>query len=197
MAPALAPASFQNPIPPVPLFFGGANFLGSNPQTLSPNFFWRVTNAQVPNLSPGGGNNTTNWGRHRASLAACNGCHGRESRTAATIAPFVHVDPSTPFGTPARLSEFLTGVINLPDPQEPGGLPLRSFDDLARREMDIKRLARITCFGFHPINVSAVQSSLRSTGRLPADLFQGMTNMPHMVPVGVDDFRRNVVLETH
>ncbi len=127
VAPALAPASFQNPIPPVPLFFGGANFLGSNPQTLSPNFFWRVTNAQVPNLSPGGGNNTTNWGRHRASLAACNGCHGRESRTAATIAPFVHVDPSTPFGTPARLSEFLTGVINLPDPQEPGGLPLRSF----------------------------------------------------------------------
>ncbi|HEX3553144.1 MAG TPA: choice-of-anchor X domain-containing protein [Thermoanaerobaculia bacterium] len=198
VAPALTPPNFQDPIPPVPLFFSGLNFLGSNPQTLTTNFFWRVTNAQVPNLSPGGGNNTTNWGRHRASLAACNGCHGRESRPAGTIAPFVHVDPSTPFGNPARLSEFLTGVNNLPDPQEPAGLPLRSFDDLARREMDIKRLAKMTCFQFMPINVGAVQSSLRSTGRLPADLFQmSGSSMPHQVPVGVDDFRRNVVLEVH
>lgn len=199
VAPGLTPPNFQNPIPPVPLFFSGLNFLGSNPATTSPSFFWRVTNAQVPNLSPGGGNNTTNWGRHRASLAACNGCHGRESRPTGTIAPFVHVDPSTPFGTVARLSEFLTGVINLPDPQEPGGLPPRSFDDLARRELDIKRLARMTCFQFQPANVGAVQSSLRSTGRLPSDLFQmnGMTSMPHQVPVGVDDFRRNVVLEVH
>ena len=63
--------------------------------------------------------------------------------------------------------------------------------------MDIKRLAKMTCFQFHPINVGAVQSSLRSTGRLPSDLFQGMTGMPHQVPVGVDDFRRNVVLEVH
>ncbi|MBW8879143.1 MAG: hypothetical protein JF614_29735 [Acidobacteria bacterium] len=200
VAPGLTPPNFQDPIPPVPLFFSGANFLGSNPATPNPGFFWQVTAAQAPNLSPGGGNNTTNWGRHRASLAACNGCHGRESRPAGTIAPFVHVDPSTAFGLPARLSEFLTGVINLPDPQEsPGHLPLRSFDDLARREMDIKRLAKMTCFQFHPINVGAVQSSLRSTGRLPADLFQmnGSTTMPHQVPVGVDDFRRNVVLEVH
>ena len=197
VAPALNPPNFQDPIPPVPLFFSGFNFLGSNPATTSTNFFWRVTNAQVPNLSPLGGNNTTNWGRHRASLAACNGCHGRESRPAGTIAPFVHVDPSTPFGNPARLSEFLTGVNNLPDPQEPTGLPARSFDDLARRELDIKRLAKMTCFQFMPINVGAVQSSLRSTGKLPADLFQMSGSMPHQVPVGVDDFRRNVVLEVH
>jgi len=57
----------------------------------------------------------------------------------------------------------------------------------------------MTCFQFQPANVGAVQSSLRSTGRLPSDLFQmnGMTSMPHQVPVGVDDFRRNVVLEVH
>jgi hypothetical protein len=197
VAPALDPPNFQDPIPPVPLFFSGANFLGSNPQTLTTNFFWRVTNAQVPNLSPNGGNNTTNWGRHRASLAACNGCHGRESRPAGTIARFVHVDPTTAPGNPARLSEFLTGVNNLPDPQEPAGLPQRSFDDLARRELDIKRLAKMTCFHFMPINVGAVQSSLRSTGRLPSDLFQMNGTMPHQVPVGVDDFRRNVILEVH
>ncbi|HEX9945383.1 MAG TPA: choice-of-anchor X domain-containing protein [Thermoanaerobaculia bacterium] len=200
VAPNLTAAQmFQNPIPPVPLFFSGVNFLGSNPQTLSTNFFWRVTNPLVPSLSPGGGNNTTNWGRHRASLAACNGCHGRESRPAATVAPFVHVDPSTGLGLPAGLSEFLTGVNNLPDPQEPAGLPPRNFDDLARRELDIKKVAKMTCFRFHPVNIALVQSSLRSTGKLPPDLFQGIPAMPSMmrIPVGVDDFRRNLILEVH
>jgi hypothetical protein len=190
---------FQNPIPGVPLFFNGQNFLDANPRTPNTNFFWRVTNGLVPALSPGGGNNTTNWGRHRASLAACNGCHGRESRPAFTVAPFVHVDPSTPFGLPATLSEFLTGVNNLPDPQEPAGLPNRNFDDLARREVDIVQVANMTCFGFHAVNLALVQDSLRTGGKLPADLFQGIVAMPASmrVPVAVDDFRRNVIFEVH
>lgn len=198
VAPALA-SSFQDPIPGVPLFFGG-NFLGSNPQTLNPNFFWRVTAAQVPNLSPAGGMNTTNWGRHRASLASCNGCHGRESRPAATVARFVHVDPSTPFGFPATLSEFLTGVNGLPDPQEPGGLPLRDFDDLARREVDIQQVAAMTCMGFHPADVAAVQAALKATGKLPPDIFGGVDHTdhtPHLIPVGVSDFKRNIISEVH
>lgn len=199
VAPPLTPPNFQDPIPVVPLFFAGLNFQGSNPQTLGTNFFWRVTNPLVPSLSVGGGNNTTNWGRHRASLASCNGCHGRESRPFGTVAPFVHVDPSTPFGFPANLSEFLTGVINLPDPQEPGGLPARSFDDLARREVDIQQVAGMTCVGFHAINVAAAQASLRSTGKLPPDLFAGSmtTPMHHLIPVGVSDFKRNVINEVH
>ena len=114
------------------------------------------------------------------------------------MTPFVHVDPSTPFGLPANLSEFLTGVINLPDPQEVGGLPPRSFDDLARRELDIQQVAGMTCIGFQPVNVAAVQASLRSTGKLPPDLFTGMTMpMHHKVPVGVSDFKRNVITEVH
>jgi hypothetical protein len=199
VAPPLTPPNFQDPIPGVPLFFTGLNFQGSNPQTPGTNFFWRVTNPLVPSLSAGGGNNTTNWGRHRASLAACNGCHGRESRPAGTATPFVHVDPSTPFGFPANLSEFLTGVINLPDPQEPGGLPARSFDDLARRELDIQQVAGMTCVGFHPVNVAAAQASLRSTGKLPPDLFAGSMTIPmhHLIPVGVSDFKRNVINEVH
>jgi hypothetical protein len=197
VAPALHPPAFQDPIRLVPLFFSGNNFQGSNPHTTSTNFFWQVTNPLVPNLSPNFGNNTTNWGRHRASIAACNGCHGRESRPAATVAPFVHVNPSTPFGSPAILSEFLTGVNNLPDPQESSGLPPRSFDDLARREMDIQRVARMTCFRFRAIDLAAVQSSLRSTGKLPPDLFGPPDPMAHGVPVGVDDFRRNLIHEVH
>ncbi len=198
VAPPLTPPDFQDPIPGVPLLFSGNNYLGSNPQTLTPNFFWRVTNPLVPNLSPLGGNNTTNWGRHRASLATCNGCHGRESRPAATLTRFVHLDPSTPIGHPANLSEFLTGVNNLPDPQEAGGLPPRNFDDLARREIDIQQVAGMTCMGFHPANVAAAQASLRSTGKLPPDLFTGMTTpMHHLIPVGVSDFKRNVITEVH
>ncbi|MFL6193156.1 MAG: hypothetical protein ACJ75H_03210, partial [Thermoanaerobaculia bacterium] len=197
VAPALTAPAFQDPIPGVPLFFAG-NFLGSNPQTPSTNFFWRVTNAQVPNLSLLGGNNTTNWGRHRASLASCNGCHGRESRPALTVARFVHVDPSTPFGFPATLSEFLTGVNNLPDPQEPAGLPLRSFDDLARREIDIQQVANLSCFEFATVNAAVVQASLQSTGQLPPDLFAGTVAKPEEgLSVAVDDMKRNVVLEVH
>jgi hypothetical protein len=198
VAPALTGPAFQDPIPGVPLFFGG-NFLGSNPQTLNTNFIWRVTNAQVPNLSPLGGMNPTNWGRHRASLASCNGCHGRESRPAATVARFVHVDPSTPFGFPATLSEFLTGVNNLPDPQEPGGLPLREFDDLARREVDIQQVAGMTCMGFQPVDLAAVQAALKATGKLPPDLFSAdhTDHTPHLVPVGVSDFKRNIITEVH
>jgi hypothetical protein len=199
VAPGLTAPNFQDPIPGVPLLFTATNFLGSNPRTPNTNFFWRVTNPLVPNLTPLGGNNTTNWGRHRASLASCNGCHARESRPAATLTPFVHVDPSTPFGAPANLSEFLTGVNNLPDPQEAGGLPLRSFDDLARREVDIQQVAAMTCVGFHPVDVAAVQASLRASGKLPPNLFTNMSTMPvhHLIPVGVSDFKRNVITEVH
>ena len=190
VTPALAGPNFDQPIPPVPLIFSGGAFLGSNPQTLSTNFFWRLT--APPATLP------INWGRHRASLAACNGCHGRESRPAGTVAPFVHVDPSTPPGVQATLSEFLTGVNNLPDPQGAGGLPLRSFDDLARREMDIQRVAKMTCFRFRPVSLALVQPALRGTGKLPPDLFGPPPPMPmHGVPIGVDDMRRNVILQVH
>jgi len=106
-------------------------------------------------------------------------------------------DPSTPFGFPATLSEFLTGVNNLPDPQEVGGLPPRSFDDLARREIDIQQVAGMTCMGFQAVNLAAVQASLRSTGKLPPDLFAGTVHTHHLVPVGVSDFKRNIITEVH
>lgn len=188
---------FQDPIPLVPLVFAGAPFAGSNPLTgFNPNFFWRVTPALVPALCPGGGNNVTNWARHRASLASCNGCHGRESRTSPP-APFVHVDLAGPL--PAQLSLFLTGINNLQDPQTAGlcgGAPLREFDDLARRETDIKKLSEIVCISLSTSDTAMVKSSLQSSGKLPVDLFEGLTSV-NQVPISVDDFQRNVVLEVH
>jgi hypothetical protein len=202
VAPSLTAAMmFENPIPPVPLFFGGppVNYMGSNPRIPNTGFHWRVTGALSGALPAAGGNNVTNWGRHRASLASCNGCHGRESRLAATLTPFVHVDPSTPAAIPARVSEFMTGINNLPDPQAAGGVPTRNFDDLARREQDINKLAKITCIGFHPINIAATQASLQASGRLPDNLFDGVPVMPvsARIPVGVDDMKRNLIVEVH
>lgn len=188
--------NFEDPIPGVPLFFNGANFLGSNPRTPSTGFHWRVTPALVPSLSPSAGMNTINWGRHRASMASCNGCHGRESRPALTVARFVHVDPSTAFGFPATLSEFLTGVNNLPDPQEPAGLPLRSFDDLARREIDIQEVAKTICVKMKPVDED-VKAFFVKNGSLPADIFGSKKSAAPPVPIAVDDFLRNVILEVH
>ena len=193
VAPNLTPPRFQDPIPAVPLIFSGGSFLGAHPQPTTANFFW---NAPGLNLSPNNGNNTDNWGRHRAGLAACNGCHARETNTT-----FVHVDPSDSLGSitsPVRISGFLSGV-TVTDPAEVAGKPTREFDDLARREQDIKRLSRISCFRLHPVNLAHVQASLKANGTLPADVFGGSASIPadQRIPVAVDDMRRNLIREVH
>jgi len=73
----------------------------------------------------------------------------------------------------------------------------RDFDDLARREIDIQQVANMTCMGFQPVNLAAVQASIRSTGKLPPDLFAGTPRTHHLVPVGVSDFKRNIITEVH
>jgi hypothetical protein len=183
IVPALPGPPWDQPVPPVPLFFQGGNFLGARPEAPTPGFFW---NAPGLNLA----NPPENWGRHRASLNSCNGCHTGETNTI-----FVHVDPSTP-GLPANLSGFLTGnTVN--DPAF--GTPARSFNDLARREVDIQQVARLSCFGMATANVALVQASLQQTGQLPADVFAGTPPPSHddLLSVAVDDMKRNVVLEVH
>jgi hypothetical protein len=182
IAPALTGPPWDQPVPAVPLFFGG-NFLGARPEAPGPGFFW---NAPGLNLAIA----QQNWARHRASLNSCNGCHTGETNTI-----FVHVDPSTP-GLPAALSGFLTGN-NVPDPAF--GNPIRAFNDLARREIDIQQLAGLSCFGMATANVAIVQQSLRTSGTLPADVFAGTPPATHesLLSVGVDDFLRTVVLESH
>jgi hypothetical protein len=46
--------------------------------------------------------------------------------------------------------------------------------------------------------MTLVKSSLRSSGKLPVDLFEGLSaSSINQVPISVDDFQRNVVLEVH
>lgn len=183
IAPALPGPPWDQPVPPVPLFFAGGNFLGARPEAPFPGFFWNAP-AVI------GGNLQQNWARHRASLNSCNGCHAGETST-----PFVHVDPSSPV-LPATLSGFLTGI-TVPDPAF--GTPLRTFNDLVRREIDIQDVAKISCFQMATANVALVQQSLQSSGTLPPDVFAGTPPATHdnTLSVGVDDFLRTVVLEVH
>ena len=136
--------------------------------------------------------NSLNWARHRVSRAACNGCHARETNTV-----FVHVDPSSP--VPAAISGFLSGINNVADPAEAMGNPRRHFDDLLRRERDLRAVAKARCFRFHPINKQLVKDNLVATGKLPADLFQGMARVPvdQRPAVSVDDMNRNPISEVH
>ena len=174
---------FEDPVPPVRLFFSNVNFLGSNPRvphppavppTVAPfTFFWTAPN--LANLSANGGMNSQNWARHRVSRATCNGCHRRETNT-----PFVHVDNANagqPF-PPVPISGFLSGVNNVADPAEAAGLPARHFDDLLRREIDIKQVAKADCFKVHPINKQHVVAEFVKTGKLPVDLFADLERVP-------------------
>jgi hypothetical protein len=181
--PALNPPNFQDPIPPVPLFFTGLNFLGSNPQAPA---VWNAPGLNLTLLKE-------NWARERASLATCNSCHTIETAT-----NFTHVDPRTPVGVRAILSGFLTGI-SVPDPVAPGHTPVRSFDDLARREIDIRQVAGMSCFTMVTVNVQAVEAAITSTGRLPVDLFaiSGTVPSDRMNSVAVDDMKRNLVREVH
>ena len=203
--PNLSGPDFEDPIPPVPLFLNSSQFLAGNSLVPEVNpalitFHWKEPTLNV------GGDLQENWARHRVSRAACNGCHRREVFT-----NFVHVDPSNTIpgsnpALPAEISVFLSGINqlgdpatspNVPDPTQ--GTPKRNFDDLARRELDIKRLARLKCFRFHPINVAHVQDTLKATGRLPDNLFEGLQILHEhdRVSVAVEDMKRNLITEVH
>jgi hypothetical protein len=215
--PALSGPDFEDPIPPVPLFFpSGNNFMAGNsivPDGPAPLFHhWTAQGLNVNvTLNPGNANILQeNWARHRVSRATCNGCHRRE-----TFTNFVHVDPSNTIpgsnpALPAEISVFLSGINGLGDPADatanglnvgvPGnGNPKRNFDDLARRELDIQAVANLTCFSFHPANMANVRATLLATGQLPADLFTGMSVIPveSRVSVAVDDMTANHIHEVH
>ncbi len=155
---------------PVPLLLGGQNFLGANPETPSPAFAW---NGPLP-LDAANLVAHSNL-RHGFSLGTCNGCHAGETGNT----PFVHVEPATPAGLAAILSGFLTGIA-ANDPIYTGvGAPIvREFDDLERREIDIKRLARTRCFRFKQINRRHVLAALEKTRVLPLNLFEKLPPEP-------------------
>ena len=74
--------------------------------------------------------------RHKFSLQTCNGCHQGETDT-----DFTHIKPA-PFGFPAGLSGFMTGII-VGDPSD--HLPVREFNELQRRAVDLDQLVNSPC----------------------------------------------------
>lgn len=116
----------------VPLNYLAAPFLGGSAPMPTPGFFW-------DGPPPAGTSIFTPNARHKFSLNTCNGCHAGE-----TGAFFTHVS-ERPSGIPSNLSGFLTGIA-VPDPAV--GAPVRAFNDLARREIDLDQLIHQPCF-FH------------------------------------------------
>ncbi|WP_338864800.1 hypothetical protein [Myxococcus stipitatus] len=102
----------------VPEFFEGQPLLAGSSLT-PPNFAWAV---------PG----VSTEARHKFSVNTCSGCHAGETSTF-----FLHIFPRSE-GQPAGLSPFLLGTGNIPDRFNPS--VTRSFEDLFRREQDLKAL---------------------------------------------------------
>ncbi|HET9531347.1 MAG TPA: hypothetical protein VFQ92_13405, partial [Blastocatellia bacterium] len=108
--------------PPGNPFLAGSSLMPTN------KVFW--------NNAAGGPLISSREARHKFSLQTCNGCHQGETETA-----FTHIQP-TPFGTPAGLSSFMTGV-SVVDPSD--GSPIREFNELQRRAADLDRLVNSPC----------------------------------------------------
>jgi hypothetical protein len=122
----------------VPLIFAGNRFLGGAAPVTGNNlsYFW---NTSTLDLDP---THIGNWNdrRQQFSLNTCNACHAGETRT-----QFTHISPTSPLGSPAALSGFLTGIA-VADPAV--GSPIRFFNDLARRQSDLVGVASSVCLAF-------------------------------------------------
>jgi hypothetical protein len=192
--------NLNQPIPPVPLLFDtdgnpatpNVAFLAAKSDVPAPTFFWRapsVVNNSPPNQIQA---------RHLAGLDACSGCHARETDTF-----FVHVDPGST-GAQVDISQFLTGApagpLMVADPIQTGPPQLfHAFDDLDRREIQIKQTARMICARTHRINHALVLDSLETDGRLPVDLFEGLPPQPldQQLSLSPDAFLFNAITGAH
>jgi hypothetical protein len=134
----------------VPLTFLGVPFLGGASPVTGDNlgYFWDTSTLDLDPSHPG------NWNqrRHLFSLNTCNACHTGETRTT-----FTHISPTTPLGSPAALSGFLTGI-TVTDPAF--GAPTRTFNDLARRQSDLVGVANGACLAFPRIQPEFLKMAL-------------------------------------
>jgi hypothetical protein len=135
----------------VPLIFLGNRFLGGAAPVTANNvgYFW---NTSTLDLDPA---HIGNWNQRRQqfSLNTCNACHAGETKT-----PFTHINPTTPIGSPAALSGFLTGIA-VADPAF--GSPIRIFNDLARRQSDLVGVANSVCLAFPKVLPELVEKALQ------------------------------------
>lgn len=166
----------------VPQVFSAVPFLGAATPILNTNVFWNVhaldlDPAHVPNY-----NNT----RHIFSLNTCNGCHAGETKTS-----FTHINPTTPLGSPAALSGFLTGVTVL-DPAF--GSPSRTFNDLARRQSDLQSAANAACLHFPPLRREFVAAAQRGLPIPPELAVQPVPPPSQQGTFFVEDFFKTPIL---
>lgn len=111
----------------VPLFFMGQKFLGNESNVPFGTFWSDGPNILIANRQA----------RHLFSLNTCSACHAGETNTI-----FTHIKPA-PFGTPAALSGFMTGI-TVNDPAD--GAPTRTFNEFRRRSLDLDKLVHSPCF---------------------------------------------------
>ena len=179
--PAISGPGWNQPIPSVPATYQATPFRGARPEMPNASFYWSASNLD---FAANGGDNARNWGRHRASLASCNGCHARETGTS-----FAHLNPLT-----SELSGFLTGI-TVSDPANI--TPQRSFSDLERRFVDIHSLASTLCLQAAPVDVVQVRNSLAQTGKLPKYPFPGVIPANQFLPLAADDLKADHITEVH
>jgi hypothetical protein len=111
----------------VPEFWLGQKFLGNHSNVPFGTFWNNGPSVVIVNRQA----------RHLFSLNTCNACHAGETNTV-----FTHIKPA-PFGTPAGLSGFMTGI-NVADPADTA--PTRTFNEFQRRALDLDTLVNSPCF---------------------------------------------------
>ena len=88
--------------------------------------------------------------RQHFSLNTCNGCHGGETFPNGAPFFFTHIQQRAA-NQEARLSSFLAGHLSgVPGPDVPvtdpaDGAPARTFNDLARRQLELQKVLSINC----------------------------------------------------
>lgn len=90
--------------------------------------------------------------RFHFSLNTCSGCHGGETFPNGAPFFFTHIEPRKA-GNPSRLSSFLAGHFATLPPGSPDvpvtdpadTVPSRTFNDLARRQMELQKVLSLSC----------------------------------------------------
>jgi hypothetical protein len=180
---------------PPPFFFPAAygasppNALAAASPVPASSFFWGGAGSLDP-----AGEASDRDARHKFSLAACSGCHARETDTI-----FVHVDNRTPtLASPALLSAFLTDpVVTVADPAVPAFT--RQFGDIARRQDRQQDIENASCSAGPFFDIDFIRELILKHEPLPDDPFKGFDQPPlkERVNVPLEAFTMSPVTQVH
>jgi hypothetical protein len=139
----LMPTTVGASAPSVPLLWEGARFMAGNSIVPIAGGVWEGPHSNRP---PASTPEFVDYANRRFNFAVntCSGCHRNETDTS-----FYHIEP-TGFGLQPKLSAFLVGdgaggPLQLPDELVSFGAPVREFNDLQRRRVDLANLVASLC----------------------------------------------------